>query len=153
MQIVERLIGGADYFVHARALTPSQDEGQRTRLPESLAGRQAEGVTGEKRQATRKRVEVKVDYRTVGRFTTNFSRDLSACGVFIPTWAPLAEGERVRLRFTTPDGDLPFALDGEVRWVSTKRDARGPGMGIEFSDADAGARARVEALLDSADPT
>ncbi len=103
----------------------------------------------ENRREQRLPVEVKVDYRTVGSFITDYSKNISKGGVFINTSLPLPVGERVRLRLTLPDGDAPFALDGIVKWVSTLRDRdRHPaGMGIEFVDFDEEVKAKLEALV------
>jgi len=101
----------------------------------------------EMRKTPRLPVEVKVDYRTVGRFITDFSQNVSSGGLFIKTSAPLGVGEKVRIRLTLPDGDAPFALDGVVRWVADRQGDHTPGMGIEFLNFDEDARRRVEALI------
>lgn len=92
---------------------------------------------------------MKVDYRTVGSFITDYSRNISRGGVFIRTSLPLKVGERVRIRLTLPDGDVPFALDGEVKWISTLRDREQhpPGMGVEFVNFSDETRAKLEALV------
>ena len=94
-------------------------------------------------------VEVKVDYRTVGSFITDYTKNISRGGIFIRTSLPLDVGERVRLRITLPDGDAPFALDGIVKWVSTLRDREKhpPGMGIEFVDFDDNVRRQLDRLV------
>lgn len=93
--------------------------------------------------------EVKVDYRTVGSFITDYTKNISKGGLFIRTSLPLEVGERVRLRITLPDGDAPFALDGVVKWTSTlrDRDKHPPGMGIEFINFDDETRVRIERLV------
>lgn len=92
---------------------------------------------------------MKVDYRTVGSFITDYTRNISKGGVFVQTSLPLEVGVRVRLRLTLPDGDAPFGLDGVVKWVSTLRDKdkHPPGMGIEFVDFDEHTRSKLEALV------
>ena len=96
----------------------------------------------ERRRAVRLPAEVKVDYRTVGSFITDYSRNLSQGGTFVNTSMPLPVGARVRLRLTLPGRDLPFALDGVVRWsrepeVDEPETEEDPGMGVEFTDFDA----------------
>lgn len=95
--------------------------------------------------------EVKVDYRTVGSFITDYTKNISRGGLFIRTSLPLDVGERVRLRITLPDGDAPFALDGVVKWVSTIRDREkhAPGMGIEFVNFGDDVREQLERLVSS----
>lgn len=103
----------------------------------------------ENRREPRLPVEVKVDYRTVGSFITDYSKNISKGGVFIHTSLPLPVGERVRLRLTLPDGDAPFALDGVVKWTSTLRDKdkHPPGMGVEFVDFSDEVKQKLEALV------
>ena len=50
-------------------------------------------MTGQnRRRGNRKMAEVKVDYRTVGSFITDYSRDISQGGIFISTKAPRPVG-------------------------------------------------------------
>jgi type IV pilus assembly protein PilZ len=94
-------------------------------------------------------VEVKVDYRTVGSFITDYTKNISRGGVFIRTSLPLEVGEKIRLRITLPDGDAPFALDGIVKWVSTIRDKdkHPPGMGVEFTNFTDEVQAQIDRLI------
>lgn len=103
----------------------------------------------EQRRSPRIPADVKVDYRTVGSFITDYTRNISKGGLFVQTSLPLEVGERVRLRLTLPGGDAPFGLDGVVKWVSTLRDKdkHAPGMGIEFVDFDEHTKQRLEALV------
>ena len=106
-------------------------------------------MVDDNRRSSRLPAEVKVDYRTVGSFITDYSRNISRGGVFIRTSLPLQVGERIRIRLTLPDGDVPFALDGEVKWISTirDRDQHPPGMGVEFVDFSEDVQAKLEALV------
>ncbi len=92
----------------------------------------------ERRKAARLSAEVKVDYRTLGSFITDWSRDISQGGIFIRTSLPLSIGDTIRLRVTLPGRDLPFALEGVVRWVNSTHtdDGTPPGMGVEFTNLD-----------------
>lgn len=94
-------------------------------------------------------VEVKVDYRTVGSFITDYTKNISRGGVFIRTSLPLEVGERIRLRITLPEGDAPFALDGVVKWVSTirDRDKHPAGMGVEFTNFTDDVKEQLERLV------
>ncbi len=103
----------------------------------------------DKRESERLPVDVKVDYRTVGSFITDYTKDLSKGGIFIKTSLPLEVGTRVRLRLTLPDGDAPFALDGVVKWVSTlrEREKHPSGMGVEFVDFSDEVKNKIENLI------
>ncbi len=104
----------------------------------ALARASLREVTDDNRQAQRFTVEVKVDYRTVGSFITDYTTNVSKKGLFVRTSLPLRVGERVRLRLTLPEGDAPFALDGIVKWTVSLKDEgdHPPGMGIEFVNYD-----------------
>lgn len=101
-----------------------------------------------RRRASRLPAEVKVDYRTIGSFITDYTKDISQGGMFVATSLPLDVGERVRLRLTLPGHQLPFALDGVVRWTcSTAEKDRTPGMGIEFSNFGDDLKAELSRLV------
>jgi uncharacterized protein (TIGR02266 family) len=106
-----------------------------------------------RRKTPRVVAEVKVDYRTVSSFITDYSKDLSQGGVFVKTPLPFNVGERLRLRVSIPGHELPFALEGVVRWVVPLNDKdREPGMGVEFVEFGEAARdelARFVAALES----
>lgn len=106
-------------------------------------------MPADNRRSVRHPIEIKVDYRSVGRFLTDYSRNLSRGGLFVETCLPLEPGEKVRLRLTLPDVETPFALDGVVRWVSRLEDEMGhpPGMGIEFVGVDDDLRRHVDRLV------
>lgn len=106
-------------------------------------------MTADNRRSPRIPADVKVDYRTVGSFITDYTRNISRGGIFVQTSLPLDQGTRVRLRLTLPDGDVPFGLDGVVKWVCTlkDKDKHPPGMGIEFVDFDDEVRGKLDALV------
>ena len=110
--------------------------------------------SSENRKSPRLPADVKVDYRTVGSFITDYTRNISQGGIFIRTSLPLDVGERVRLRLTLPDGDAPFALDGVVKWVSTLKDREKhpPGMGIEFVDFTDEVKKKLEDMVKTYGP-
>jgi type IV pilus assembly protein PilZ len=106
----------------------------------------------EHRRDLRLPVELKVGYRTVGSFITDYILNVSRGGIFITTQRPLPIGTRVRLVFSLPDFPLPFDLAGEVRWVNPVGHAShaAPGMGIQFSNLDDHIRKRIERFIKSA---
>ncbi|MBI2373693.1 MAG: TIGR02266 family protein [Deltaproteobacteria bacterium] len=102
----------------------------------------------ERRSSERVPADVKVDYRTVGSFITDYSANLSKGGVFVRTSIPLRVGEHVRLRITLPGNDLPFGLEGVVRWTNTGADEAEAGMGIEFVNFEGEVRDRLRSFVD-----
>ncbi|MBI5529290.1 MAG: TIGR02266 family protein [Deltaproteobacteria bacterium] len=103
----------------------------------------------EHRRDFRLPVELKVGYRTVGSFITDYILNISRGGIFVTTQKPLPIGTRVRLVFSLPDFPLPFDLAGEVRWVNPPGHGShaAPGMGIGFSNLDENARKRIERFI------
>jgi uncharacterized protein (TIGR02266 family) len=119
-------------------------------LPRTPADGHHDAVKDEQRREPRIVAEFKVDYRAMGRFITDYSRNISPHGLFVQTSLPLAVGEQLRIRLTLPDGEAPFALDGVVKWVAERRKGQVPGMGVEFLDFDDATRRKVESLIRSA---
>lgn len=63
-------------------------------------------------------------------------------GAFILSAEPYDVGTRMRIKLRVPTSDLPIAVEGEVRWVVTKKqNEHGAGMGVKFHGLD------VESLL------
>lgn len=106
-------------------------------------------MSSNNRREERLSAEIKVDYRTEGSFVTDYSANVSRQGVFIRTSHPLPVGQRVRLRLQLPEGDVPFALDGLVKWVSDGREPSGhpAGMGVEFVGLPDPIRVQIDDLV------
>lgn len=54
------------------------------------------------------------------------ARDISLGGMFIETEVPCAEGERMTIHLTLPEGRHELSLPAVVRWTSRE------GMGVQF---------------------
>ena len=107
-------------------------------------------MTGEKRRQSRAALEIRVEYRTVGSFLSDYVVNISRGGLFIRTDHPLKIGSSVRLVFSLPGMPFPFDLSGEVKRIqdgqrSTPADV--PGMGIEFVHLDERIQKRIEAYV------
>lgn len=92
----------------------------------------------ERRKATpRVLARVMVDYTSAGTYLYGYSHDLSAGGIYIETERPLATGSRLALRFSLPDLERVFQVQGEVAWANEPpalpKGGR-PGMGVAFLD-------------------
>lgn len=103
----------------------------------------------EKRREERIPVELKVGYRTVGSFITDYIINISKGGIFINTSKPLPVGTRIRILFSIPDIPLPFDLIGIVRWINPVGHSSHnlAGMGIEFLDVEANVKKRIEKFI------
>lgn len=103
-----------------------------------------------KRIQNRVAADIKVDYRTIGTFVTDYTTNLSHGGLFVKTSLPLDPDEKVRLRITIPGQELPFPLEGIVRWTRKINDDEGePGMGIEFTNFSDELKKSLQEFVDS----
>ncbi len=105
-------------------------------------------MSDEKRRKDRIPFEVKIEYRTVGSFLSDWSANISQGGLFIQTANPLKEGTSVRMIFSLPGIPLLFDLNGKVRWTKSGGDkGQESGMGIEFIHVDDRIRSRIEGYI------
>lgn len=99
----------------------------------------------EKRRSKRAPLELRVEYSTVDALFSDFTRNINEGGLFIETDDACAIDTLVTLRFALPGVSDPIETQGRVVWVGQDGDANG--MGIEFEDLDAAARARINGLI------
>src|SRR5262245_25068985 len=115
------------------------------------------GVLEERRQAPRYAVEVRIEFRHLGRPDDTFAdltRDISAGGVFVDTTVALPLGTEVSLEIAPGGGAEPIRLRAEVVRIEeqpgqtgSKATSRTRGMGLKFSDLEGGAGPDVQRLL------
>jgi len=106
-------------------------------------------MSDERRRDGRAPIEVKVEYRTVGSFLSDWTVNISRGGLFISTLSPLKIGAEVRLVFSLPGIPIMFDLHGTVKWIQDA-DVEGqpPGMGVEFFSIADQVRQRIEGYVD-----
>ncbi len=90
----------------------------------------------DKRKKPRHPVILKVDYRDVNKFFTDFAENLSSGGMFIATRRPLPPGTTIMVEFMLPDTSVKVKTRAEVVWTrkSTMSLSHKRGMGIKFTD-------------------
>jgi len=90
----------------------------------------------ERRKFPRKEIKIELKCLEGGSFSTCFTRDISAGGLFAEANKPFPLGSEVFLDFFLPDIRDKFKLKGQVIHRVTKEQAKKdgyvPGMGIEF---------------------
>ena len=106
-------------------------------------------MTPEKRKGIRAPIEIRVEYRTVGSFLSDWVVNISRGGMFIHTQSPLKVGAKVRLVFSLPGMPFMFDVNAEVKWSQTEPSERQelPGMGVEFVQIDERVQKRIEAYV------
>ncbi|MCC7381965.1 MAG: PilZ domain-containing protein [Deltaproteobacteria bacterium] len=111
----------------------------------------------ERRQAPRYSVELKVEFRHLGRPQDTFAdltRDISAGGIFVDTTVGLPLGTEVALEIT-PSGDVtPIRVRAEVVRVEeqpgqtgSKATTRTRGMALKFLEVEGGSATDINRLL------
>ena len=114
----------------------------------SLSGAaRSAAADSERRRSARAPFVVRVDYGTVDAFFSEFTSDVNEGGMFIETETPQPPGTAVVMQFRVPGSDSPIKVRGRVVWTSAERPAQAPGMGIEFENLDARARAKISAVV------
>jgi uncharacterized protein (TIGR02266 family) len=100
----------------------------------------------EQRGGERAESEIRVEYRTVGSFLSDYATNISKGGMFVHTEHPLPVGTVVRLIFHLPGLPFMFDLSGLVRWSQVK--CAQAGMGLEFLELDSRVQRRLEAYVE-----
>lgn len=106
-------------------------------------------ITKEIRSSPRVPLELKVEYRRMNTFFSDYTRNISLGGTFIATKAPMPIGTRFKFILSIPSSDEHFELLGEVTWAKAIGDNAGMGICYIWEDEDKrkAFEAQVEALM------
>ena len=103
-----------------------------------------------RRNDNRAPIELKVEYKRVNTFFSDYTKNISRGGTFIGTTRPLDVGTEFVFALTVPGMDEPLRLRGRVIWtnsVENSSPANPPGMGIEFQYANDAERREKEMIV------
>ena len=102
----------------------------------------------ERRRYKRTPFVIRVDYRTVDEFFSDFSANINEGGIFIETNKTHGTDTPVRLEFNLPGQDDTVIVYGKVAWVRAEADpAEGPpGVGIHFEGLSPEAREAINRI-------
>jgi type IV pilus assembly protein PilZ len=107
----------------------------------------------ELRDQPRLSLVLKVRYTTAGGKTIESrAGGIGGGGLFIESVSPLPVGTSISLEFTLPDQPAEWLhAKGAIAWVCPKPDhyTFSPGMGVQFTDIQLDARARIVELVKS----
>jgi type IV pilus assembly protein PilZ len=106
----------------------------------------AEESKSDRRVHLRAPIELKVQYRKLNSFFSDYTKNLSKGGIFIKTPKPLPIGTRFLFKLSIPTRLEPFEIPGEVRWSNSEGEEQG--MGIEFAYTDEAQRIEFEAMVE-----
>jgi type IV pilus assembly protein PilZ len=107
----------------------------------------------EARQHIRAPIELKVEYKKMNTFFSDYTKNISKGGTFIKTDRPLKVGTEFVFKLFVPAQEEPFTLRGQVAWVNTENESQRPevnerGMGIKFLYSDDSQKKKFEALVE-----
>jgi len=105
--------------------------------------------TAQQRRTPRVPVEVRVEYKRINAFISDFTRDISGGGLFIRTSEPLAIGTEAMFTLAIPRMERAVTLRGRVQRVIASDDAAEMGMGIELVFEDEAERAALKRVVDT----
>jgi type IV pilus assembly protein PilZ len=103
---------------------------------------------------TRAPIELKVEYKKMNTFFSDYTKNISKGGTFIKTDRPLKVGTEFVFKLFVPAKDEPFTLRGRVAWINTEAESQRPdvgdkGMGIKFIYVDDAQRRMFEDLVEA----
>jgi len=104
----------------------------------------------DRRTSFRAPIELRVEYKRLNSFFSDYTRNISKGGSFIRTDRPLAIGTEFVFCLVVPKLESPLRLLGKVIWIVATQDAteeQPPGMGIEFQYRDDKERREVESWV------
>ncbi len=103
----------------------------------------------DKRRQLRHPVILKVDYRDINRFFTDFAENLSVGGMFIATRNPLPPGTNLTVEFMLPDSSVKVKTRAEVMWSRKhpKSPSQKKGMGIRFQELTSDDKKKIDLLV------
>ncbi len=103
----------------------------------------------ERRRFDRTPFVIRVDYRTVDEFFSNFSSDINEGGMFIETTKTHTPDTPVRLEFNLPGSADTVTVNGKVVWVRKHDEAlQGPpGVGIQFESLSVEAKEAINRIV------
>lgn len=106
-----------------------------------------------RRKHPRAPIELKVEYRKMNTFFSDFTKNISKGGTFIKTDRPLPVGTEFVFKLLVPALDKPIELKGRVVWHNSSEEMQNPdhpepGMGIRFVYQDKNERSVFEKTVE-----
>ena len=102
----------------------------------------------DRRVHSRQPIELKVEYKRLNTFFSDYTQNISKGGTFIRTSKPLDIGTEFVFKLFVPKLAEPLQIHGQVQWTVSEEDAEAsgvePGMGIRFVYTENEERATIE---------
>jgi len=105
------------------------------------------------RSAVRIPIELRVEYKKMNTFFSDYTKNISKGGTFIKTDKPLKVGTEFLFQLSIPALQQAVALRGQVVWVNQEGNLQRPevpdrGMGIKFIYEDPNTRKQFEDMVE-----
>ena len=112
-----------------------------------------ESDKAKKRNHPRAPIELKVEYKKMNTFFSDYTKNISKGGTFIKTERPLKVGTEFIFRLVIPALDENVEIKGKVAWVNTEKEKQRPdvedaGMGIRFIYEGKDQRSNFEGIVE-----
>jgi len=102
-----------------------------------------------KRAAPRAPIEIKVEYKRMNSFVSDFTKDIGREGIFVRSNDPLAVGTECYFTLEIPKLLQPITLAGVVQHVVEKGGEAESGMGIGLKFKDDEERQALATVVDN----
>ncbi len=107
----------------------------------------------ERRAHIRAPIELKVEYKKMNTFFSDYTKNISKGGTFIKTERPLPVGTEFLFRLVIPRLEKPVELLGKVVWTNSSEEKCHPevedlGMGIRFVYESDEQRRKFESMVE-----
>ncbi len=110
----------------------------------------------EAREYPRAPIELKVEYKKMNTFFSDYTKNISKGGTFIKTERPLKVGTEFVFKLFVPAREDPFTLRGSVAWIHSAEVPPPPGiplptdkgMGIRFLYTDEAQKRSFEVVVE-----
>jgi type IV pilus assembly protein PilZ len=113
------------------------------------------GDDSDRRDDPRSPIELKVEYKRLNTFFSDYTKNISRGGTFIKTNRPLDIGTEFLFKLFVPQLEGPLCIHGQVQWVISEADAAAgvgghdhPGMGIRFVYREGARREDIERVVE-----
>lgn len=110
----------------------------------------AEDSPHERREAPRRPIELKVEYKRLNTFFADYTKNISRGGTFIKTSRPLPVGTEFLFKLFVPGREEPLQIHGEVQRIVVEPGEEGDaGMAIRFVYREGDPQAEIAQVVET----
>ena len=102
----------------------------------------------ERRSASRRPIELKVEYKRLNTFFADYTKNISRGGTFIKTRRPLPIGTEFLFKLFVPGRTEPLTIHGEVQRIVDEAPGEDQGMAIKFVYREGDPQAEIARIVE-----